>query len=185
MSWKDDGAPLVCRRLEKLRQELPVLGLSPAEGEWLIGEVDRLRSHLLDIHQLADYELGTSREIAQQALKEMRLLVYELRPPALEKEGLLGALHQRLGAVEKRAGVETRLIAEEVIELPAPVEEALYRITQEALNNALKHARATLVTVHIRTNDERVELEVIDDGQGCAVLHGHQGKSRCGIHHQG
>jgi PAS domain S-box-containing protein len=105
-------------------------------------------------------------EVAQQALKEMRLLVYELRPPILEKEGLLGALHQRLGAVERRAGIEARLIAGEVIELSAPVEEGLYRITQEALNNALKHAAATSVIVRIGVVDERVELEVTDNGQG-------------------
>lgn len=108
-------------------------------------------------------ELG---EISQQALREMRLLVYELRPPALEREGLLGALHQRLGAVEKRAGVDARLIAEEVVELPAPVEEGLYRVALEALNNALKHATATSVIVHIRTDNERVELEVVDNGRG-------------------
>lgn len=108
-------------------------------------------------------ELG---EIAQQALKEMRLLVHELRPPDLEKDGLLEALHQRLGAVEKRAGVEARLVADQVIELPALVEEGLYRIAQEALNNALKHATATAVTVHIRAQDGLVELEVIDNGHG-------------------
>jgi PAS domain S-box-containing protein len=108
-------------------------------------------------------ELG---EIAQQALKEMRLLVYELRPPELEKEGLLGALHRRLGAVEERAGVEARLMADKVVELPEPVEQMLYRIAQEALNNALKHAAATSVTVYLRTDDERVELEVVDDGRG-------------------
>jgi signal transduction histidine kinase len=108
-------------------------------------------------------ELG---EIAQQALKEMRLLVHELRPPDLEKDGLLEALHQRLGAVEKRAGVEARLVADQVIELPAVVEEGLYRIVQEALNNALKHATATAVTVHIHAQSGLVELEVIDNGQG-------------------
>ncbi|MFC1974955.1 PAS domain S-box protein [Chloroflexota bacterium] len=105
-------------------------------------------------------------EVAQQALKEMRLLVYELRPPVLEKEGLLGALHQRLGAVEKRAGIEARLIAGEVIELPILVEEGLYRITQEALNNALKHAAATSIIIRIGVVDEQVELEVTDNGQG-------------------
>ena len=47
--------------------------------------------------------------ITQQALKEMRLLVYELRPPALEQEGLVGALQQRIDAVEGRAGVQTRV----------------------------------------------------------------------------
>jgi signal transduction histidine kinase len=105
-------------------------------------------------------------EVAQQALKEMRLLVYELRPPALEEEGLLGVLHQRLGVVEKRAGVEARLVLEEVVELPAEMEEALYRIALEALNNALKHAAATSVTVRFRADDRRVELEVADNGRG-------------------
>ncbi len=66
-------------------------------------------------------------EVAQQALKEMRLLIYELRPPALENEGLQGALHHRLSAVEKRAGVEARLVADEVLDLPPAVEEASLR----------------------------------------------------------
>jgi PAS domain S-box-containing protein len=108
-------------------------------------------------------ELGS---IGQQALKEMRLLVHELRPPALEKQGLLGALHERLAAVERRAGVDARLLADDMPDLPVPIEEDLYRIAQEALNNTLKHAAATVVTVHIRTNAHQVELEVIDNGQG-------------------
>jgi signal transduction histidine kinase len=105
-------------------------------------------------------------EIAQQALKEMRLLVYELRPPTLEQEGLLGALHQRLNTVERRAGVQAHLVAEDLFELPAPIEEGLYRITQEALNNALKHAGATSVTVSLSTENGFLVLEVADDGHG-------------------
>jgi signal transduction histidine kinase len=124
----------------------------------------------------ADDPLTELGEIAQQALKEMRLMVYELRPPALEQEGLLGALHQRLGAVEQRAGVEARLLAQEIVELPARTEEGLYRIAIEALNNALKHASATTVTVHIRVDAgnvradvEQAILEVVDDGVGFDV----------------
>jgi PAS domain S-box-containing protein len=105
-------------------------------------------------------------DIAQQALKEMRLLVYELRPPALEQEGLIGALQHRLEAVEGRAGVETRLAVEQWAELPSGIEVELYRITQEALNNALKHATATAVTVRLYSDGERVELEVADNGRG-------------------
>jgi signal transduction histidine kinase len=117
----------------------------------------------------ADDPLTELGEIAQQALKEMRLMVYELRPPALEQEGLLGALHVRLGAVEQRAGVEARLLAQEIVDLPAPIEEGLYRIAIEALNNALKHASATAVTVHVRADAGRVVLEVVDDGVGFDV----------------
>jgi signal transduction histidine kinase len=62
--------------------------------------------------------------------------------------------------------VEARLIADDLEGLPAALEEGLYRIAQEALNNSLKHAAATSVTVHIRTTDGQIELEVVDNGQG-------------------
>jgi len=116
--------------------------------------------------EAARHDLARMGETAQQALKEMRLLVYELRPLDLQHEGLIGALHQRLSAVEGRVNIRARLVAEELIELPAPVEEELYRIAQEALNNALKHAAATSVSIYLRTENGRVELEVVDDGKG-------------------
>lgn len=105
-------------------------------------------------------------EINQQALREMRLLIHELRPPILEQDGLLGALHQRLDAVERRAGVEARLLTDEIVELPADVEAGLYRIAQEALNNALRHAHAANIVVRITSTNGRIALEVEDDGQG-------------------
>jgi len=105
-------------------------------------------------------------EIAQQSLKEMRLLILELRPPILEQEGLVGALKKRLDAVEKRVGIAARVVMEDFIELPPQVEEELYWIAQEALNNALKHARATKETVRIYIQDETTVLEIADNGKG-------------------
>lgn len=106
-------------------------------------------------------------EIAQQALKEMRLLVHELRPAILEQEGLVGALQQRLDSVERRAGVETRLLVDDhSLKLPPAVEEDLYRIAQEALNNALKHTAASLVTVRIQVESGQLVLEITDNGHG-------------------
>lgn len=105
-------------------------------------------------------------ENAQDALKEIRLLVYKLRPDALEREGLVGAIQQRLGAVERRAGVKAHLIANETIKLSPPLEEGLYCIALEALNNALKHAKASSVTVRIQVVNNSVELEVKDNGIG-------------------
>jgi signal transduction histidine kinase len=92
--------------------------------------------------------------------------VHELRPLALEKEGLVGALQQRLDAVERRAGMDARLIVEGELDLLPDVEEALYRIAQEALNNALKHAAATMVRVSIHADEDKVVLEVADNGKG-------------------
>jgi signal transduction histidine kinase len=116
------------------------------------------------------HRLARIADTAAQALKEMRLLVYELRPVALTDVGLVNALQHRLDAVEGRADVQVHSLveAEEDVELPAPIEEELYRIAQEALNNALKHAHATSVTVRIvvPAGSQRLEFEVSDDGCG-------------------
>jgi signal transduction histidine kinase len=105
--------------------------------------------------------------LTKQALKEMRLLVYELRPPDLQQEGLVGALHKRLNAVEKRAGIEARLITQGLVaDLPIELEENLYRIAQEALANTLKHANAQKVIIQLAAQDGQVLLEIRDDGCG-------------------
>ncbi|MBN1137190.1 MAG: GAF domain-containing protein [Anaerolineae bacterium] len=119
--------------------------------------------------QRARQHLSRIEGAAQKALKEMRLLLYELRPPTLAEEGLVGALQQRLNAVEDRTGLQVRLLVDGEIDLPAPVEEGLYRIAQEALNNALRHAGAGSVTVRLQADAERLELVVEDDGCGFDV----------------
>jgi signal transduction histidine kinase len=111
-------------------------------------------------------QIGQIGTTAVKALKEMRLLVYELRPRVLKKEGLIRALRQRLEAVEGRSGVEARLMVDDLVRLPRSVEQELYRIANEALNNTLKHAAATSVVVYLRELDGRIELEVVDDGIG-------------------
>lgn len=105
-------------------------------------------------------------ERSQQSLKEMRLLVYELRPPVLEREGLVGALQRRLDAVEARAGVDAHLLVDGTIRIPADMQETLYRIAEQALNNALEHAAATMVTVQLHVTGNDLLLEVRDNGRG-------------------
>jgi signal transduction histidine kinase len=105
-------------------------------------------------------------DTAQQAMKQMRLMLYELRPAVLEQVGLVQALAQRLDAVERRAGIDARLEISEPLRLSPAVEESLYRICQEALNNALKHAAARVVVVRLRRQGNEVLLEVSDDGIG-------------------
>ena len=106
------------------------------------------------------------QETAQEALTEMRLLIYELRPPVLEEEGLAAALQVRLLSVEERAGLKTDLQVKLEGELRHFVEDGLYRIAQEALNNALKHARARQVEVHVLQEGHKVRMEIRDDGIG-------------------
>lgn len=103
---------------------------------------------------------------AHQALKELRLMIYELRPSVLKEEGFIGALQYRLGTVEKRAGVKATLTETVKRRLNPFEEENLYRIVQEALNNSLKHANATEVEIHFYADEEMIELEVSDNGSG-------------------
>jgi signal transduction histidine kinase len=115
-----------------------------------------------------DQYLGQLGKTAQQALREMRLLIYELRPLALMQAGLVEALRQRLETVERRAGLEPQLQVDLPVELPVPVEVGLYRISQEALNNVLKHSQAGRVSVFLSANNSSLRLEVADNGRGFA-----------------
>lgn len=106
-------------------------------------------------------------EISHQSLKEMRLLISQLRLPELEAEGLVGAVQRRLEAVERRVGIQARVHSDGDLDVDLPVAEQLYRIIQEALNNALKHARATAVTVSFAaTGDGAYQISVEDNGSG-------------------
>ena len=97
----------------------------------------------------------------------MRLLLHQLRPPILEEVGLVEALQQRLAAVEQRTNVEARQPTQgDVEDLPDEVEERLFHIAQEALNNALRHAAATEVIVRIEIEANEVLLSVEDNGSG-------------------
>jgi GAF domain-containing protein/ligand-binding sensor domain-containing protein len=116
--------------------------------------------------ELASEHLQELRDTAQEALREMRLLIFELRPSVLESDGLVNALRARLEAVEERAGLEVRFRVQGQATIPSQIEQGLYRIAQEALNNALKHACASSLGVYLDHNEEAVVLEVIDDGCG-------------------
>jgi signal transduction histidine kinase len=119
---------------------------------------------------LVGERLREIRQTAHSALHEMRSLIFELRPPDLEKEGLVAALRGRLESVEDRAGVRTSLKVEGDGRLPHSLEAGVYRVVQEALNNALKHSGAEQVTVTLKIGPEQVELEVADDGIGFDTL---------------
>jgi signal transduction histidine kinase len=122
------------------------------------GQIDRVQEYL---QQLS--------ETAKQALKELRLLLYELQPAVLEQVGLVEALRQRLDAVERRNGITTRLEVEGSATFPTSIEDGLYRICQEALNNALKHSSASEVTVRLSVKAKELQLEIRDNGVGFAV----------------
>jgi signal transduction histidine kinase len=106
------------------------------------------------------------QETAQEGMRDMRLLIFQLHPPVLETEGLVAALQARLAAVEGRAGLQTEFRVEGERRLPIAIESDLYWIAQEALNNVRKHAAAQHVAVHLHFSASSMTLQVLDDGVG-------------------
>jgi len=126
-----------------------------AVGQMALGNLEQVRENLCEI-----------QDTSQEALAEMRLLIYELRPPVLEREGLEAALQARLASVEGRAGLITSFKSDLVARLPNLIEEGFFRVALEALNNTLKHAHARKVDISLTLRDKVVVLEIADDGRG-------------------
>jgi signal transduction histidine kinase len=116
--------------------------------------------------KLALEQMVELKNTAQEALREMRLLIFELRPSVVELQGLIPALRARLEAVEERAGLQVEMNVDESLVISDRVQDGFYRIAQEALNNALKHAKANQIILNLSGGLSRVVLEIIDDGVG-------------------
>ncbi|HMK91709.1 MAG TPA: GAF domain-containing sensor histidine kinase, partial [Thermoleophilia bacterium] len=118
------------------------------------------------------------RRLVRAALAEMRTLLFELRPSALE-QAPLDTLLARLGdALAGQADLRVEIAVEEGLKLPGDVKLVLYRVTQEAFSNIVKHARATWAAARVASSDGALTLTVSDDGRGfdpSAVPSGHLG----------
>lgn len=104
-------------------------------------------------------------------LREMRLLLYELRPANLEQEGLKRAVELRLDSVERRAGLQVEAQLDELPALSPHTEVDLYHIIVEALNNIIKHAAATYLTLQLRQQSGYLYLQIVDNGKGFDPSH--------------
>lgn len=110
--------------------------------------------------------LAEIKDNALQALREMRLLIMELSPPLLQKEGLVAALKTSLEAIESRTALETELVIDGIVRLPRAIEPGLYRIAMEALNNLVRYANAQKVLVELQIRGNWVFLDIKDNGVG-------------------
>jgi signal transduction histidine kinase len=114
----------------------------------------------------AEAELGRVRELARDTQAELRSLIFELRPPRLEADGLVATIGKDLEVLGRAHGLKADLRVDGTPELDSDVEIELYRIVQEALNNAVRHARAESIAVGVDAADGRVTITVRDDGVG-------------------
>ncbi len=103
---------------------------------------------------------------AQDALEELRSLVFELRPPDLERDGLGGALRKHVELLRRLGQHEIELVVDDESPVDTVRDRDVLRIAQEALQNALKHAHASRVLVSLRVGEGGLLLQIEDDGDG-------------------
>jgi signal transduction histidine kinase len=123
------------------------------------------RSKLGPEHEAVSQQMDLILGLAKTGLLDLRALIFELRPDALEREGLIKALERHADTLAARYGLELELTGSEPA-LPLVAKEMLYRVAQEASNNVAKHARAQRATIRLDCDAAAVTLEVRDDGTG-------------------
>ncbi len=114
----------------------------------------------------AEAEIDHVRRLARETQAELRSLIFELRPPRLEADGLVATVGKDLEVLGRAHGLKAELRVHGTPVLASTAEMELYRIVQEALNNAVRHARAASVAVDVDTTDGTVTITVRDDGVG-------------------
>ena len=128
--------------------------------------VETARELLPDNPEGAAEPLEYAVTLAEAGMTEMRALIFELRPESLEKEGLVAALEKQAAAVQARHAIRVETAFGEEPNAPLETKESLYRITQEALHNTIKHARANNVKIKLARDFGLITLEISDDGAG-------------------
>jgi signal transduction histidine kinase len=105
-------------------------------------------------------------ETANTSLREMRTLIFELRPANLEEEGLAIVLSKHARLIGDRYGLKVQVDIRGQRRLPLHIEKALFRVAQEALNNVVKHAEASEATIVLGAHENWVKMVIEDNGKG-------------------
>ena len=185
-----DEIGLLTRRLNRMAQELQTL-LQTRQELAMLEERNRLARDLHDsVKQQvfatamqtgaarallendpvqARTHLQEAEQLAQLAQQELTELIQELRPAALDGMGLVWALRNQADSWTRQHSIPTQVRVQGDRPLPLHIEQALYRVTQEALMNAAKHSRAGVLDIHVAMSSDDVTLTIQDNGQGFDV----------------
>lgn len=153
----------------RLRRDLHD-GLGPQLASQTLG-LDAISRLMISNPQKAQSLLEALKTQAQEAILDVRRLVYDLRPPALDDLGLVGALQQTASRYESASLRFAFDVPKALPELPAAVETATYRIAQEAMTNVVRHAQATYCKVSLHHEKHDIVIEIQDNGIGLSTEH--------------
>jgi signal transduction histidine kinase len=140
-------------------------GLGPALAGVAFG-IDAARNTLRRDPAATDLALAEIKTEVQASLGDVRRLVYDLRPPALDRLGVVPAIEEYAARLRERTPLQIAVSAADLPPLSAAVEVAAYRIVTEALTNVVRHSRAGRSSVVLTAVDGRLRLTVTDDGAG-------------------
>jgi signal transduction histidine kinase len=150
----------------RLRRDLHD-GLGPSLASITL-QLEALRNLMRKNPDAANHLINDLQTQMQTAITDVRRLVYELRPPALDDLGLVSALRQHAARTSQVEGLNISVeVSEPLPPLPAAIEVVAYRIALEAMTNVVRHARATSCVVRLWLTDA-LHLEITDDGIGIA-----------------
>jgi signal transduction histidine kinase len=111
-------------------------------------------------------ELGQVERLAREALAELRSVIFELRPAELTEDGLVASLRKHVDVLDRVYDARLAFTADLDVPLSDDREAVIFRIAQEALHNALRHASARSISVRLARSGGNVVLEIADDGSG-------------------
>ena len=129
-----------------------------------------------------DARIATVRDMVADALEEVRSLSHTMHPRVLDDLGLAAALEWLARQTRAQETFDVRVIADpDSSRIPAPVASVLYRVAQEALRNAARHAEARNVELRVRPDAKSATLEVTDDGRGFDVKRAEERRPGMGL----
>ncbi len=153
---EEEGARVSRILHDEVGQVLSALGL----------QMDLLRMDLEENRAQAIRRVTDIQRVLERAVAQVRELSYELNPAIVERTGLQAALDRLVGRQRKNFSGSIRLFYDSTAHVPAPTALAMYKIAEQALDNAVRHASASRIEVLVKPGKHGVGLEVRDDGTG-------------------
>jgi signal transduction histidine kinase len=119
--------------------------------------------------------------VLDQAVQKVRALSYDLNPAVVERAGLQAALDRLVGRFRTEFPGSIRFLFDSSVKIPIQIANAWYKIAELALDNAVRHARASRIELHVRPTGKRITLEIRDTGEGFSVPEAKSAGSGLGI----
>jgi two-component system sensor histidine kinase UhpB len=132
--------------------------------------LDYLEKHLPNLdHKLRD-KLSQTKKLAADSLLELRKIIYDLRPTILDDLGLAAAIRSYANKNFVQAGIKLKVtVSDTLSEIPEDLSSNLFRISQEVINNIVRHSKARNAEITLIQEDDHISLRINDDGQGFNV----------------